>query len=361
MIKKRIVFIHLYNDRSGSPKVLLQTARALSNAGYDIEVFTSSHKGGFLDDAPGSRRTLFYRRSNNKIITLLYYLISQTLLFFQCFQFYRQDVVFHINTMMPFGASLAAKCMRKTVIYHVHESSIRPNALKFFLRKIIKFTSNGVIFVSKFLEKKEGFGDTDVVVYNALDVLPDVVQNKQPSAFKVLMVCSLKRYKGVDEFLEIAKKVSCITDNIVFELVLNANDTEIEAYFKDVTLPDCLTIFSRQEDLKRFYSSSSLLVNLSRPDEWVETFGLTLLEAMSYYLPVIAPPVGGPTEIIQHNIQGLLIDSCEIDRIADSILELESNPKYYDQMAKNAHRRSLDFMPERFANEIVKFYQKKVL
>lgn len=361
MSKKSIILVHLYNDRSGSPKVLMQTAKALFGNGYDVEIITSSHKGGFLDDAPGVRHTLFYRRSDNKIITLIYYLVSQFLLFFQCLQFLRRDVVFHINTMMPFGAALAARVMGKKVVYHVHESSIRPKLLKCFLRKIIKFTSSYVIFVSNFLQDNEGIGGNDIVIHNALEKNKSYLAKESADAFRVLMVCSLKRYKGVDEFLEIAKKTHLISDKIYFSLVLNASQEEVDDYFEMVCLPDNLSVYSRQEELENFYLSSSLLVNLSRPKEWVETFGLTILEGMSYSLPVIAPPVGGPAEIIQNNIQGFLIDSSEVDHIVDVIVDLQKDINSYHRMAKSAYQRSLDFEPEKFVHNIVNFYQQKVL
>lgn len=357
---KKIIFVHLFNDRSGSPKVLLQTMRALSNAGYQVELFTSSHKGGFLDSAPGLRHTLFYRRHDNKWLTLLYYALSQILLFFQCLQFFRKDVVFHINTMMPFGAALAAKLMRKKVVYHVHESSIRPKLLKFFLRSVIRISASHVILVSKFLKFNEGFSGKDFLIYNALELAPTDQGVKINNDFSVLMVCSLKRYKGVDEFLKVAKKVSSMSKKINFTLVLNASEKEISKYFVGVTFPDNLTVYSRQENLEGFYSSSSILINLSRPNEWVETFGLTLLEGMSYSLPVIAPPVGGPAEIIQHGVQGFLIDSSEIDNIASSIAELEKNSTLYYKMSRNAHERSLDFTPDSFAANIVNFYQLNI-
>ena len=73
----KIVCIHLFNDRSGSPKVLSQTIEALKKNGFDTELITSSHKDGFLSNIADTHKTLFYKRSENKILTLMYYIISQ--------------------------------------------------------------------------------------------------------------------------------------------------------------------------------------------------------------------------------------------------------------------------------------------
>ena len=49
-------------------------------------------------------------------------------------------------------------------------------------------------------------------------------------------------------------------------------------------------------------------MNLTNPAMVVETFGMTILEAMSYGIPVIAPPVGGPAEIVQDGENGYTAD-----------------------------------------------------
>ena len=71
-VVSKIVFVHLFNDRSGSPKVLSQIALAMSALGRSVEVLTSYHQDGFLTGLPGRRRQVFYRRSE-KIIAILHH------------------------------------------------------------------------------------------------------------------------------------------------------------------------------------------------------------------------------------------------------------------------------------------------
>lgn len=348
----KYVFVHLYNDRSGSPKVLSQVVPVMSALGRSVEVLTSSHQDGFLTDLPGQRRQVFYRRSENKFITLFYYLLSQAHLFFSCLRYWRQDVVFYVNTMMPFGAALAAKLMRKPVIYHVHETSIRPALLKKFLRLVIGFTAQKIIFVSDYLLRTEGFsGRAQFVLHNALESMAATVPLASAGErFNVLMVCSLKTYKGVLEFIQIAH---LLTDTpIRFTLVLNAEQEEIDAYFIGIQLPENVSIFARQSDVSNFYSGASLLLNLSRPDECVETFGLTILEGMSYGLPVIVPPVGGPAEIVTDGQQGYLISCYETQRIADAIRLIAVDRTLQAQLAQGARAQAQLFNPADFERKV---------
>ena len=166
-----IVFVHLFNDRSGSPKVLSQVVSAMAQHGADIEVLTSNYEDGFLNGLPGIRRNIFYRRSENKLFTLFYFLMAQIFLFVQCLSYWRRDVVFYVNTMMPCGAALAARLMGKQVIYHLHETSLRPALLKKILRLVIRMTASKIIFVSNYLCKVEGFSNIpQYVVHNALNL-----------------------------------------------------------------------------------------------------------------------------------------------------------------------------------------------
>lgn len=335
----QIVFVHLFNDRSGSPKVLSQSIKAIWRKYTDIDVLTSNHDNGFLDGLPGRKRNIFYRRSENKLLTLIFYIISQIYLFFFCFRYWRKDVLFYVNTMMPFGAALAARLMGKRVIYHVHETSLKPRILKWFLRCVIEYTASKVIFVSRYLQSAESFKRVpQIVVYNGLE-MSRVSVSALASDFNVLMICSLKKYKGILEFVSVAKLLACRRD-ISFTLVLNASQSEVDEFSKSVGRHENITFFSRHADVQQFYTRASVLLNLARPDECVETFGLTILEGMANGLPVIAPPVGGPAEIVSDGQEGYLISCYDCERISAAIQRMADDNSLYDMLSRKALLRA---------------------
>lgn len=350
MSKPKFIFVHLFNDRSGSPKVLAQVITALHQAGYAGELLTSSHEGGFLTALPIIKRQLFFRRSNNKWLTLFWYVIGQLFLFIQCLRYCRQDVIFYINTMMPAGAAWAAWLMGKPVIYHVHETSISPPLFKRCLRAVIQVAASKVVFVSNYLLQKERFSNKEqYLLYNAISF--PVLKVEDIKIFNVLMVCSLKPYKGVNEFVQLARML-LYQPSMSFTLVLNADIHEIKCFFTD-ELPSNLTLISRQQDVTAFYEQASVVLNLSRPDEWIETFGLTVLEAMSYGLPVIVPPEGGPAEIVCDQQEGFLLACTQLTDIADRLLELQQNPMYYKAFSRRALARAGEFGMTRFNDTLV--------
>jgi len=358
---KKIIFIHLLNDYSGSPKVLSQVINTCKEDGYELELFTCKSSTGFLTGVTKNLHYYFYKHFKNKYLTLFSFLISQLILAIKLLKYFNKDVVFYINTMLPFGAALAGKLMNKPVYYHIHETSIKPKLLKRFLRFIIQITANKIIFVSKSLKQAESFNICNQsVIYNAL---PKTVTNKilqhrykpfdSKGVFNVYMICSLRAYKGVNEFIEIAK---CFELNklITFTLILNVQQKEIDNYFNTLEIPSNVNLISRQINLIPFYKKASLVLNLSLIDQWIETFGLTILEAMAFGVPVIVPPVGGPTEIVTDGVEGYLMSSYKIEEIVKKIKELSKNSTKCMELSQNARKRSLYFNEETFKKKILK-------
>src|SRR5690606_19093422 len=140
--------------------------------------------------------------------------------------------------------------------------------------------------------------------------------------FNILMIASLRNYKGVPELLKLAEKLK-YDDEVHFHLLVNDDQETIDRYFKNLNYIHNLTVYPRSSDTCSFYRKANLVLNLSRVDQCVETFGMTVLEAMSFGIPIIAPPVGGPSELVSDGFNGFLIDSRNIELLYEKILELK--------------------------------------
>jgi glycosyltransferase involved in cell wall biosynthesis len=163
------------------------------------------------------------------------------------------------------------------------------------------------------------------------------------------MICSLKVYKGVDEFFILAQK----NPQYIFKLVVNASEKDIQDYFTGKELPQNLNIYPTQTDTHPFYREASIILNLSHTDLWVETFGLTILEGMRYGLPVIVPPVGGVTELVENGENGFLIDSKNSEALSEKLNLILSNSMLYKVFSTASYQKSLDFSEEYFEKAAV--------
>jgi len=362
MKNKRIIAAHLLNDFSGSPLVLRQSLEVLS-ASFEVHLYTSTPTGnGILSDIPNvARHRIFYRWSPNKFITLIRFSWSQLVLFSTLLFALRKNDAVYVNTLLPFGAVLAGVCRGCSVVYHVHEVSIKPTALKAFLVKIAALCADEIIFVSEFVKDQFAFpAEKTHVIYNALpesfakEAMKTVCPDKK-YPFTVLMLCSMKAYKGIYQFVELGKRLP----NITFKLVLNASPQQVLSFQKETDAPENCIIYPVQNNTAQFYKTAYVVVNLSVPDEWVETFGLTVLEGMYYGLPVIVPPVGGVTELVTDGVQGIYADSRDIQKLTDTLLHLYSDDTYYRKMALSAWFRAQHFSQSVFRNEIKRVFNVK--
>lgn len=361
-----IAFIHLNNDYSGSPKVLRDVLRVAVDNNIEFVLYMStSSKNGFLDEFENQTKKYFYKRiGRNPILTFLLLLISQIHLFFKlCFDRNLKPIsVIYVNSLLPFGANLYSFITGKKLICHVHELSLSPPIFNSALHKINKMTSDQNIFVSKEHHRLSNFSNFNyIIVPNCIgrnlqkhidEIFFDELKNKDP--FNVLMVSSTSRYKGIPEFLLVAELFLTLNNKVSFQLVVNCKLSDVYEHFKNLKIPSNVTIFPVSTSLTNFYSNASVILNMSRPDMWIETFGLTLLEGMAHGLPAIAPNIGGPLDFIDDNVDGFLVDTRDINAVSERIEELYQNQGRYRQMSYNARNKSKKFNYKTFENNILK-------
>lgn len=352
---KKIACVHLLNDYSGSPLIFSMAIKGLIQTGNEVVVYTSKNKQGFLSGLNVTYRYIPYKFHKNRWVRLCKFFYSQLYLFCLIVLDQRKVKQVYVNTLLPFGAALAGKVCGKKVSYHLHESYLQPQSLKRFLQRMASFTAQDALYVSNYLMETEPLkGVRNNLVYNAL---PDEFVNKAKqhtyhpvkNNFMVLMICSLKAYKGVNEFVALSKRFPTLN----FEMVLNANEKDIETHFLNVELPFNLKLFTMQSDVHSFYQRASLVLNLSNPEKCVETFGMTLLEAMCYGIPVIAPPVGGPAEIVTSEVNGFCIDVRDTKQLDRAIENFSTNIELLNKISENARITAFKFTEEKLKQKVL--------
>ena len=335
--QKKIVFIHGLNDYGGTSLIVSGVIQGLTNLGYQTEVYTAdSDTPGFLSHLDHVKVYHYkYRKEHFRFFKIFNLLFSQITIFFRLLKYRRQNVIFYVNTIIPFGAALSGFVMRKWVIYHVHEISVQNKLIYGICKRIANFCADDVIYVSNFMRKtKEIKGVRQYVVRNSLspEFIEHTIPKKQCDVFTVLMICNLAVYKGVIEFVQVAR----LLPQYRFELVVSATDDEINAFFKHIRFSENLIVHGFQSNVHRFYARANLVLNLSHPDKWLESFGMTILEAMHYELPVIVPPRGGISELVIDDFNGYHIAYNDTDHLVATIISIADNPELYLRLSNGS-------------------------
>lgn len=346
-----ILYCHPYNDFTGSTRVLSEIIEE-SQSTEQVRVITTNKENGFLSNIENIKiintpKWGFRSRSKiKKILNLFITGLNHTLLFLKVLYSIKSSDIIYINTILPFGAALAARIRRRPIVYHIHEK-IRLRWYMIYV-KFAEYVFNHVkadrIFVSEYTKScyprnKKG---TEKVIYNKMPKEfrnNSRIKNTDERDFNnILLVSSLSRFKGIFKYIELAKKMP----EYNFTMVLSSDINSITEYIGS-DLPNNLRVFSSQCDLSKFYYDADLLLNLSNPRYCIETFGMTLIEAMSFGVPAVAPNIGGPTEIIDDNIDGRLIDVTSTEQITTSIKEILGNKQKYKAMSEKALEKASKF------------------
>lgn len=347
----KVIFIHLFNNFSGSPNVLSILIKGLVNSNNKLELLTS-RTDGFLSSIPRLKYTYICYKlyKNNLLLTATLFFIAQLQLFFMLLVASKKNRIYYINTITPIGAIWACKLTGKNYYIHVHENMQSQKFLFAFYRWTYKCCNKKSIFVSDYVRKQALNVRDSIVVYNALgkEFIQKVKYIPLQERHTILMLCSLRLYKGIQEFVLLAK---CLPE-YQFEMVVSDEQARIDVFLQNNLIPRNLIIYPSHSDVHLFYQRARLVLNLSKPTYCIETFGLTLLEAITYGIPVIGPPIGGPTEIIDDGINGFLIDADNIDKLKEKIVLLMENDDLYLELSKNALQKAKAFSSEQMVSKI---------
>ncbi|MDR3056953.1 MAG: glycosyltransferase family 4 protein [Prevotella sp.] len=362
-----ILFIHLLNNYTGSPMVLANILKELSlRKEFNISLLTSKTHGCLSGIHNVQYYDNHYKWSNNKVLLLLIFLFSQIyLFFFILFKTSKIDIIY-INTIHPFAAALAACFMKKKILYHVHEVYIHPNILQSIMWFVMEKTAWRIISVSQYVRKN--IKRDSIVIYNTVSrefeyeagriAIIDIINHKFKSK-NIVMISSLKKYKGIGIFISLAKRCP----EYSFLLIMSSTQDEINQHFLYIPLPQNIQLIPVQKDLLPYYFDASIIVNLSLPDLWIETFGMTLIEGFCLGTPSIAPDFGGPKEIVINGENGFLVNPYDEDAVVKAFNTILSSESQYRQFVENVlrlkNRFSIDILINSLINEINSLYLNK--
>ncbi|MGY5846898.1 glycosyltransferase family 4 protein [Salegentibacter sp. HM20] len=166
---------------------------------------------------------------------------------------------------------------------------------------------------------------------------------------KVLIVGKQSYQKGQDLLIQAWKIVMEKHPDWVLEIVGKVDESMgLKQQLSKLDLAEQVHFFEPEKNIEQKYSNTSIYVMSSR----YEGFGMVLIEAMAFGVPCISFNCNyGPSDIIKHNQNGLLIPNGDINSLAMSIIELIENPERRKALGLQAKIDAQKYLPEQIVKQ----------
>ncbi len=194
------------------------------------------------------------------------------------------------------------------------------------------------------------FNKTKVqVIHNGIEIPEHSIQRNSTNTFVIGSCGRLFPVKDYPLMIRVAKRISD-NNNIRFELAGDGPEMKrLRDLINQFGLNRRFILRGHLDNIDEFYRGLDLFINTSIH----EGIPMSVLEAMSYGLPVVAPRVGGLKEIIEDGIDGYLIEKRDPSVFSRRCVELWKNRNLWKRMRYAAMEKvsryfSLESMAQRY-------------
>jgi glycosyltransferase involved in cell wall biosynthesis len=350
---RRILYVQLAPDLYGASRALLHLLSALDRVRYtplvalpgpgplvdqlrklDIDPIITPHIRVLMGQVTRSWRVLPFGLS----------LIPAAIGMRRIIQHNAANLV-HSNTWTTLSGSLGARLAGVPHVWHIREilpnfGGLKPALVRLSLRGAARLLCISGAVAAQFAG--HAGAERVQVVYDGLP-LPgaclnpgerEAVRYRYGTADRehlIGLVGRLHPQKGQDEFLHaVALLPARLRGNCRFLIIGGSQPgyeqfgAELERLARRLQIADRVQFLGFQEEAQHIIAAlDALVLPATRP----EGLGGVLLEAMAVGVPVIATRLGGPAEIIEDHVSGLLIAPRQPDQLARAITELLGDPQ----------------------------------
>ena len=280
----------------------------------------------------------------------------------------------YTNTVTCIEGAIAALRTRKPHVWHIHECILRNGDLVPLLPyrllcAAVGFLSRSIIFCSRTAARDyPAFPGKASVVHNGLPVPP--LRNRRAAhsgaerelgieagAKIVAVVAALAPHKDHLTFLAAAERVARRVEKAIFLIVGSGSERytrTIRRRIADLRLDSQVRLLGWRDDIQDLLAAIDVLVISSRQ----ESFGLTAIEALAMETPVVATRCGGPEEVVEDGVTGLLVPVKDPLAMADAIESLLLDPKLARRLGENGRNHvSEHFGADRYVHGIQRIIQ----
>lgn len=281
---------------------------------------------------------------------LLSYLVQLFRVILKLRNFVRAEniVLIHTNSISSqiIGGTLA-RIEKIANIWHLRDI-LTLNMINRFIFRFCGMYATKIIVISKSVKNHiyDLIDDKSKikVIYNGIDLkrFNGALISKKDESITVGIVSRLVPWKGHIEFIQAAQIVLSMFSNVRFFIIGDTFQKDIwyknkiKKKIEALRLNKHIILVSHKDNI---LPQITLLDIVVVPSKRPEPFGRIIIESMALSKPVVATLFGGPTEIVDNNKTGFLVNPNVPTEIAEKIIELIKNPYLRIQMGLNGRKR----------------------
>jgi N-acetyl-alpha-D-glucosaminyl L-malate synthase BshA len=237
------------------------------------------------------------------------------------------------------------------------------------LRPIIKYSieaSDGVTAVSQSLRR-----ETNQVLKTRkpIQVIYNFFRPKAPgksrrevrrelrikeSDFLLIHMSNLRPVKRIPDVLQVLAELRDLP-GVKLLLLAGAPFDEYRPLVKKLGVARRLVVLPRVMDIENYIHASDAGLYASEK----ESFGMGVLETMSYGKPVVATRVGGVAEIVVNGQCGYLNKMGDVASMTNAVRKLAADRELAARLGENARRRAAEhFSPQKSVQQYVALYRQ---
>ena len=165
----------------------------------------------------------------------------------------------------------------------------------------------------------------------------------------------LSERKGIYDLIEAAKELVIEFPNLKFMLGGDGEIEKVKNLLTQYSLNDNVKLLGWiEEDKKNSILRNTYIYILPSYNEGMP---MSILEAMSYGIPVISTFAGGIPSVIKHNYNGLLVNAGDVKAIENSIRTLIKDKNKHESFKKNSYDTiKAKFSLEKHIDKLVSIY-----
>jgi len=252
----------------------------------------------------------------------------------------------------------------RKVIYHIHGGEYHlfikeSNKLVYKCIKHMLEKSDAIICLSKQWEDffvKEVNPKAIYILNNTIE-MPKLKKIKKSDKLTFLFLGRIGERKGVFDLLSVVTENKAIFQEKI-SLVIGG-DGDIERLQKDIEKYDLQSIVKyvgwiSGEDKYKLLQSSDVYILPS----YNEGLPISILEAMSYKMPIISTDVGGISTIVKNNQNGFLITPGNNTDIFNAMQYFLDNPSKITEYGEKSYKLVQDFLPEKVLKDLYNIYNE---